>query len=85
MEAVKRLRRMTPGQFRVVALLWHDHLDYAGIAAKLNIRPRTVKAHVECVARDLPGDGPPAWRVLRHAEDLLDMGFAGDGVKRSAA
>jgi hypothetical protein len=75
-----KLRRLTPGQFRVVALLYRDEMDYERIATHLGIRSRTVKMHIECVSRDLPGHGPPAWKVLRYAEELLEMGFEGDGI-----
>jgi FixJ family two-component response regulator len=84
-ERAPPLKRLTPAQFRVVALLFHDALDYARIAQQLSIRVRTVKMHVECVARELPGHGPPAWKVLRHAEALLEMGFEGDDVNIDAA
>jgi DNA-directed RNA polymerase specialized sigma24 family protein len=71
-----KLRRLTPGQFRVIALLWHDQMDYDHIANRLGISVRTVRMHIEYVARDLPGQGPPAWRVLRYAEDLLELGYS---------
>ena len=56
----------------MIALLWCEQLDYPMIAARLGIRIRTVRMHIEYVARDLPGYGPPAWKVLRHAERLLE-------------
>lgn len=80
-----KLRRMTPGQFRVVALLWHEQMDYPLIASRLGITSRTVKMHIECVSRDLPGHGPPAWKVLRHAEELLELGFDGDDSLKDVA
>ena len=66
--------RLTPAQFRVVALLWHDELDYEAVAARLDISVRTVRMHVESVANGLPGLGPPSWKVLRHAALLLEAG-----------
>ncbi len=79
------LRRLTPAQFRVVALLYHDELDYRLIGERLGLSIRTVKAHVEHVSQSLPGHGPPAWKVLRYAEELIEMGFEGDGITRTAA
>lgn len=79
------LRRMTPGQFRVVALLWHEQMDYPLIAERLGITSRTVKMHVETISRNLPGHGPPAWKVLRHAGALLELGFDGDDVSKHVA
>lgn len=67
-------RKLTPAQFRVVALLFHDDCDYAMVAARLSISPRTVKQHIESVALWLPGHGYPAWKVLRYAERLLEAG-----------
>lgn len=74
----KGLRRLTRSQFAVVALLYRDELDYPEAARRLNVRIRTIRMHVEYVARDLPGRGPPAWKVLRYAERLLEMGFRHD-------
>lgn len=71
-------RKLTPAQFRVVALLFHEECDYAGVASRLSISVRTVKQHVESVARWLPGNGFPAWKVLRYAERLLEAGCDGD-------
>ncbi len=79
-----KLRRLTPGQFRVVALLWHDQLDYAGIAERLGISVRTVRMHVEYAARDLPGKGPPAWKLLRYADELLELGFSDEATESAA-
>jgi sigma-70-like protein len=64
---------MTPAQAAVVRLLSREELDYARIAERLSITVGTVQMHVEYVARWLPGHGPPAWRVLRHAEELLAL------------
>ena len=75
-ESVRPLRRLTPAQFRVVAVLWHDDAtDYAYVAAKVGLSPRTVRKHVEDVAMYLPGGGPPAWKVFRYAERLIALGF----------
>jgi DNA-directed RNA polymerase specialized sigma24 family protein len=78
------LRQLTRQQFRVVALLYHDGCDYKHAAARLGIKVRTVRMHVEYVARDLPGQGPPTWRVLRHAERLLEMGYRGESPDEDA-
>jgi DNA-directed RNA polymerase specialized sigma24 family protein len=85
MTRATKLRRLTPGQFRVIALLWHEELDYERIAARLGIGVRTVRMHIEYVARDLPGQGPPAWRVLRYAEDLLELGFCDEPLQEKAS
>lgn len=69
-------RRLTPTQWNVVALMWHEELNYDGVAARLGITVRTVKMHVENAAFWLPGYGPSSWKVLRHAEVLLEMGHA---------
>jgi DNA-binding CsgD family transcriptional regulator len=69
-------RPLTPTQWQVVALLWHEELNYEGVAARLGIAVRTVKMHVENAAFWLPGYGPSSWKVLRHAESLLEMGHA---------
>jgi hypothetical protein len=81
------LRRLTPAQFRVVAVLWHeDTTDYAYIGAKLDLSPRTVRKHVEDAADWLPGGGPPVWKVFRYAERLLALGFTeDDGESKGAA
>jgi hypothetical protein len=75
------LRRLTPAQFRVIALFWRDELDYAGIAGILHISIRTVRKHIEDVGQHLPGSGPSSWRVLRYAEDLLELGFDETGAQ----
>ncbi len=69
------VRRLTRQQFKVVALLFHEGCDYPMIADRLSISVRTVKQHVERVADWLPGNGFPAWKVLRFAERLLERGF----------
>jgi FixJ family two-component response regulator len=71
-------RRLTPAQWQVVALMWHDELNYTGVAERLNISVRTVKMHVENVAASmrLPGHGPSSWKVLRYAEAMLEMGHS---------
>lgn len=79
-----KLRRMTPAQFRVIALLWHDAMAYRSIARRLNLSVRTVRKHVEDVGAFLPGEGPSVWRVLRYAEDLLEMGFDDDATAAPA-
>jgi hypothetical protein len=61
---ILKLKRLTPAQFRVIALLWHEEMDYEGIAYQLGIRVRTVRKHIEDVATHLPGQGPSSWRVL---------------------
>ena len=68
-------RRLTPAQFRVVAHLYRDELDYAMIAERLRISVRTVRMHIDDVANWLPGHGFPAWKVLRYAERLLEHGY----------
>lgn len=68
-------RRLTERQFEVVALLFHDDLNYSGVADKLGISARTVRQHVDDIASWLPGEGQPSWKVLRYAERLLDLGF----------
>lgn len=67
-------RKLTPRQFRVVALLYHEEMSYEGIAREMGISVRTVQMHVERAALFLPGHGPSVWKVLRWAEDLLEMG-----------
>lgn len=67
-------RRLTPKQFRVVALLYHEEMGYEGIAREMGISVRTVQMHVERAALFLPGHGPSVWKVLRWAEELLEMG-----------
>jgi len=68
-------RRLTRQQFRVVALLYHNELSYPLIARELGISVRTVRAHIASAANWLPGHGDPAWKVLRYADKLLDLGF----------
>ena len=65
--------------------MWHDELNYAMVAARLDISERTVMAHIERVAQHLPGHGQPAWKVLRHAEKLLELGFGYDNDQGKAA
>lgn len=48
-----------------------DLLDYDLIAAAVACAPRTVKMHVEQIARLLPGNGNPLLRVALYAERLL--------------
>jgi len=69
-------RRLTRRQRDVVVLLYAEELDYEGIAARLGITVRTVKMHVEQIATWLDGDGPASWKILRHAEELLERGIA---------
>jgi FixJ family two-component response regulator len=71
-------RRLTPAQWQVVALMWHEELNYDGVANRLGITVRTVKMHVEnvAIAMRLPGHGPSSWKVLRYAEVMLEMGHA---------
>jgi FixJ family two-component response regulator len=69
-------RRLTPTQWKVIALMWHEELNYDGVAQRLGISVRTVKMHVENAACFLPGYGPSSWRVLRHAETLLEAGHS---------
>lgn len=74
-------RRLTRQQFRVVALLYHNAMSYPMIARELGISIRTVRGHVAGAALWLPGHGDPAWKVLRWADTLLDMGFSEDEEK----
>ena len=68
------VRQLTPAQRRiVVVMLEHDLVDYDMLAAAVGCRPRTVKMHVEQIARLLPGNGTPLLRVALYAERLLTL------------
>ena len=62
--------RLTARQRQVVVLL-AEGLDYQQISRKLGITSRTVRMHVESVARSVPGRGPPLWRVLSNLDRLV--------------
>jgi len=67
-------RRLTVAQFRIVAVMYaKDLLEYDEIANATGMRRRTVKMHVEQLARLLPGDGTkPLIRVALYAERLIE-------------
>lgn len=66
-------RRLTPAQFRIVAVMYReDLLDYAAIGVAVGVSWRTVKMHIEQIARLLPGDGNPLLRVALYAERLIE-------------
>ena len=68
-------RRLTKQQFRAVALLYRDGLTYRQVAKAMGISVRTVRHHIADAASWLPGDANPAWKVLRHGDKLLELGF----------
>jgi DNA-directed RNA polymerase specialized sigma24 family protein len=68
-------RRLTMRKWEIVAHLYHDGLTYEEIATRLGISPRTVTKHIEQIALRYPGEQPPAWKVLRAASTLLEMGY----------
>lgn len=68
---VTRRPALTPRQRDVVALL-DAGLTCPQIASRLQIRERTVRRHVEDIARGLAGNGPPIRRILAHAKELLE-------------
>lgn len=67
-------RRLTVAQFRIVAVMYSkDLLEYDAIAVATGMRRRTVKMHIEQLARLLPGDGTnPLLRVALYAERLIE-------------
>jgi DNA-binding CsgD family transcriptional regulator len=66
-------RRLTPTQYRLVALIYsRDLLEYRAIARESGLGRRTVKMHIEQIARLLPGDGNPLLRVALYAERLIE-------------
>jgi DNA-binding transcriptional ArsR family regulator len=71
-------RKLTRAQFRVVALLYHNAMSYPMIAEAIGISIRTVRHHIASAALWLPGHGDPAWKVLRHADKLLELGYTDD-------
>jgi DNA-binding CsgD family transcriptional regulator len=73
-------RRLTKQQFRVVALIYRDELNYEQVAKEMGISVRTVQAHIERAAMFLPGHGPSVWKVLRWSEELLEMGFSDEAA-----
>lgn len=62
---------LTPRQRRVVELL-ADGLSCPQVARKLGIALPTVRAHVQNIARGLPGDLPALRRVKLAAQKLLE-------------
>lgn len=78
---VSQLRRLTMRKWEIVVHLYHDGLTYDQIAQRLEIKPRTVANHVEQIAARLPGDQPPAWKVMRVAARLIEMGYGEEGEK----
>jgi hypothetical protein len=67
-------------KWEIVAHLYHDGLTYEQTAERLGISVGTVSRHVEQIAWQIPGDQPPAWKVLRTAARLLELGYGnGDG------
>jgi FixJ family two-component response regulator len=64
--------RLTTRQREIVILL-HMGKGYREVAGALGITRRTVRIHVQTIARRLDGDDPPLRRVLRHAERLLNL------------
>lgn len=62
---------LTRRQREVVALI-AEGLTYRQIGARLGIQDRTVRMHVEYIARTLSGRGPPLYRVIAHIAELLD-------------
>jgi DNA-binding CsgD family transcriptional regulator len=67
-------RRLTPMQIRIVGVMCHDsRVSYRSIAAATGIGVRTVRMHVEQLARLLPGNGNPLSRVALYAERLLRL------------
>ena len=66
-------RRLTPAQYRVVAVMYRDDLlEYDDIARATGLGRRTVKHYVEQIAQLLPGDGNPLLRVALYAERLIE-------------
>jgi FixJ family two-component response regulator len=67
---VTPLPRLT---LRKVTILLHLEAGcgYKKIAAVLDIHEETVRAHVQAIADELPGDLPPKERVLLYCERLL--------------
>ena len=64
-ELTKRQREVVRGLLRGET--------YAEIAERLGIAARTVRMHVETIARDVPGQGPPKRRVRRHFAPNLTL------------
>lgn len=63
--------RLTKRQREIVALL-AEGMTYAEIGVRLGIKRRTVRMHVETIARDLPGSGWPLYRVIRNIGRLME-------------
>lgn len=53
--AVKPLKPLTPCQQRVAELIARGW-GYKDVAGRLNVKPRTVRAHVEAIAALLPNE-----------------------------
>ena len=78
-------RLPTLAQWRVVVQLWTHEQNYTRAAENLGITVQTVKMHVEHLSRWLPGHGPPAWKVLRYGEELVEAGYQQGYDKKNAA
>lgn len=62
--------RLTRRQREIVALI-AEGMTYSQIAVRLGIKRRTVRMHVELIARELPGSEWPLYRVIRHLGRLM--------------
>ena len=63
--------RLTPRQRDVVKLLV-EGLRVAQIADTLGCTEATVRAHIQAIAKQLPGPHSPMRRILVHATTLLE-------------
>jgi hypothetical protein len=78
-------RLPTLAQWRVVVQIWSHENNYDVAARNLGITVQTVKMHVEHYSRWLPGHGPPAWKVLRYGEEIVEAGYREGYNTRTAA
>jgi len=58
------LDALTPRETEVAALV-AEGMSHKRVAVQLGISPETVRAHVWCAARKLPGEGRPSMKLAR--------------------